>query len=105
MRFPLFLLFLHRQLTSSALPDPTDVLAGSFIGAATAFFAYLTYYPSPIVLSTRPSSDEAEERLRVMERPKMVYGVKEAGDGWDESGRAEEGRVRLDGADGEGVVV
>ncbi|KAJ8294847.1 Lipid phosphate phosphatase 2 [Rhodotorula toruloides] len=83
---------------------PTDVLAGSFIGASTAFFSYLTYYPSPLILSTPPGSEEAEERLRVMERPKMVYGVKEVSDGWEEGERVEEGRVRLGGADGEVVV-
>ncbi|BGO96436.1 Lipid phosphate phosphatase 1 [Rhodotorula toruloides] len=101
-------LFVAGYIVITRLEDhyhhPTDVLTGSFIGASTAFFTYLTYYPSPVVLSTPPGSEEAEERLRVMERPKRVYGVKEVGDGWEEGERVEQGRVRLGGADGEAVV-
>ncbi|BGP24190.1 lipid phosphate phosphatase 1 [Rhodotorula toruloides] len=103
-------LFIAGWIVITRLEDhyhhPTDVLAGSFIGALSAFFSYLTYYPSPIVLSTPPGSEEAEERLRDMERPKWAYGIKEAGvpEGWDEGERVEEGRVRLDGGEGEAVV-
>lgn len=68
---------------------PTDVLAGSTIGAASAFIAYLIYFPNPF--------DSAQ--LGVMDKAKLVYGEKEKED--------DEGRIALALAgeeEGEGLL-
>lgn len=72
---------------------PTDVVTGSLIGALSALVMYATYYPSPFIF-TAPPGGHCEDELSVMDKPRRVYGAKEA-DERDAWGYAEEGRVRL----------
>lgn len=66
---------------------PTDVLAGSSIGALSALIVYLIYWPSPF-----DSKD-----LSAMDKPRLVYGAIE---------ELEFGRVQLalDGDGGSGIL-
>jgi hypothetical protein len=99
LRFGLVItpLFLGTWICVTRLEDhrhhPTDVVTGSLIGALSALVMYATYYPSPFIF-TAPPGGHCEDELSVMDKPRRVYGAKEA-DERDAWGYAEEGRVRL----------
>ncbi|POY71856.1 hypothetical protein BMF94_5217 [Rhodotorula taiwanensis] len=99
LRFVIVLapLFLGTWICVTRLEDhrhhPTDVITGSLIGALCALIMYATYYPSPFIF-TAPPGGHCEDELSVMDKPRRVYGFKEA-DERDAWAYAEEGRVRL----------
>ncbi|GAA5880964.1 hypothetical protein JCM3774_001489 [Rhodotorula dairenensis] len=89
-------LFLGTWICVTRLEDhrhhPADVVAGSLIGAVSALVMYAIYYPSPFIFAAAPPG---ADELSVMDKPRRVYGAKEAEERRDAWEYAEEGRVRL----------